>query len=155
MTATSQHVCTFRLDGHLYGFDLAMVREVHPPAPWVVVPKAPPEVHGLVNLRGRIHLILDLRQMLNLKSLAPSADHLFILFREVAGESFGVVVDAIGEILSIDGKDLEWKETERNPKSSKLIDGVLTHGEEILTRLRANAVLGALSHNRVKQGAGS
>ena len=135
MTATSQHVCTFRLDGHLYGFDLAMVREVHPPAPWVVVPKAPPEVHGLVNLRGRIHLILDLRQMLNLKSLAPSADHLFILFS--------------------DGKDLEWKETERNPKSSKLIDGVLTHGEEILTLLRANALLGALSHNRVKQGAGS
>lgn len=155
MNAASQHVCTFRLAGQLYGFDLSMVREVHPFVPWVAVPKASPEVHGLVNLRGRIHLILDLRQLLNLPLLAPTVDHLFILFRDEVGESFGVVVDAIGEIVSIVGKDLEWKETEGNPRSSHLIDGVLTHGEDILTLLRADALLGSFSHNRINQGAGT
>jgi len=106
MSEMGSHACSFRLDGRLYGFDLAGVREVHPYSPWVPVPLAHRGIDGLVNLRGRIHLILNIRALLGLPEKAPSESDLLILFNETAGPSFGVVVDEICGILPLSGPSL-------------------------------------------------
>lgn len=144
MTAIPRRACSFRLDGRLYGFDIAMVREVHPMAPWVRVPLAPPGYHGLVNLRGRIHLILDIRHLLGLPSKAPAETDLLILFNDAAGPSFGVAADEIGEIVSLAGASLEH--------AGPLVEGAVAVGGEMLTLVRAEALLGAAGENGNPRG---
>jgi purine-binding chemotaxis protein CheW len=144
MITHPRKACTFRLDGRLYGFEIGTVREVHPMAPWVRVPLAPAGFQGLVNLRGRIHLILDIRHLLGLPSKATAETDLLILFNDAAGPSFGVSADEIGEIVSLDGASLE--------DAGPLVEGAVAVGGEMLTLVRAEALLGAAENNGTHRG---
>jgi purine-binding chemotaxis protein CheW len=99
------HYCTFRLAGHLFGFDLRLVKEVNTQTCFTPIPQAPPEVRGYVNLRGHLFLVLDLRLLLGLESAPLTADSRLLIFKPTAGESFGVLVDQIGDIATL-GADL-------------------------------------------------
>lgn len=145
MNTRSRKACSFLLDDRWYGFDLAMVREVHQWAPWIRVPLAPPGFHGLVNLRGRIHLILDLRHLLGLPEKPPADTDLLILFNEAAGRSFGVVADSIGEIVDLTGAALEHAGT--------LVEGTVAVVGGMLTLVRAEALLAAAGENGNPRGA--
>jgi purine-binding chemotaxis protein CheW len=144
MSQRGSHACSFSLDGRLYGFDLAMVREVHPYSPWVPAPLAPRGIHGLVNLRGRIHLILNIRALLGLPDKASSESDLLILFNETAGPSFGVVVDAIGGILPLAGPSL--------PSPGPLVASATAAKDEILTLVRAEDLISAVSKRDLDGG---
>ncbi|MDZ4850469.1 MAG: chemotaxis protein CheW [Pirellulaceae bacterium] len=63
----SRQLCTFYLDGHLFGVDARTVQEVIRYQEMTRVPKAPPSVSGLINLRGQIVTAIDLRTRLGLK----------------------------------------------------------------------------------------
>jgi purine-binding chemotaxis protein CheW len=144
MSERGSHACSFRLDGRLYGFDLARVREVHPYSPWVLVPLAHRGIHGLVNLRGRIHLILNIRALLGLPEKAPSESDLLILFNETAGPSLGVVVDEIGGILPLAGPSLD--------SSGPLVASAMAAKDDMLTMVRAEALISAVSQREPDGG---
>jgi len=61
---------SFKLEGELFGVDILMVQEIIKQMPMTVVPDAPDFIAGIINLRGRIIPIIDLRKRLKLK-----ADH--------------------------------------------------------------------------------
>ena len=62
---------------------------------------------GLVNIRGHIHLALDLRRLLGLPPIPVTGESRLVLFKPIAGHSFGVVVDSISEIHTIAPDRLE------------------------------------------------
>lgn len=93
--------CTFRLGGDLYGVDVLLVREVALPVTVTPVPHAPRGVLGCVNLRGQIHLALDLRVLLGRGPTTPGPEARLILFKAELGDPFGVLVEAIGAIVEV------------------------------------------------------
>lgn len=93
--------CTFWLASHLYGVDILDVKEVNPEPGFTDVFHAPREVHGFVNIRGQIHLILNLRRILGLKEKPVDDKSRLVLFKPVVGESFGVLVDMIGDVVEV------------------------------------------------------
>jgi purine-binding chemotaxis protein CheW len=90
--------CTFRLDGHLFGIPVDTVQEVLQHQPMAVVPLAPPEVAGLLNLRGQIVVTIDLRVRLGLPARTEGAPTVSVVVRTHEG-TVSLVVDQIGDVL--------------------------------------------------------
>ena len=102
--------CTFRLAERLFGFNILDVKEVTTETTFTRVPQAPSEVLGYVNLRGQIHLVLDLRRMLDLPPVPITRDSRLVLFKPSVGDAFGVLVDRIGDIVELREEQLEpWR----------------------------------------------
>ncbi len=99
MNSQSGHttLCMIRLEDQVYGIDMLAIREANQFTQTVRVPGAPPEVLGLVNLRGSLYLLLNVRRMLGLPDRKPGSEDLLIVFRPSQGESFGIVVDSLDD----------------------------------------------------------
>jgi purine-binding chemotaxis protein CheW len=152
-TLPANHYCTFRLAGALYGFDIRAVREVSPHTVFTTIPHAPPEVRGYVNLRGQIFLVLDLRRLLGLESAPVTSLSRLLLFKPSAGESFGVLVDEIGDIVSVPADQTEaWQaeepqalESAENASARELIVCVGKLADELLIVMHAQRLLPLLA----------
>lgn len=100
---------TFRLgaEGRLYGIDLEQVREIAMPLAVTRVAHAPPAVAGLVNLRSRIHLVLDARSMLDFPPAATTAESRLVILRPGVAENTGILVDRGGDIVNVPAGAIE------------------------------------------------
>src|SRR4051812_2666120 len=99
--------CTFRVDGRLFGVDILDVKEVTAETTYTRVAHAPDEVLGLVNIRGHIYLALDLRRLLGMPTTEVTGESRLVLFKPSVGSAFGVVVDRISEIQSVESIHIE------------------------------------------------
>ena len=116
--------CTFRLAGRLFGVDMRAVKEVNTRTALTPVPHAPPAVSGLVNLRGQLHLVLDLRRLLGLGESAVTADSRLVIFKPAVGEAFGVLADAVGDVVRLDPAQTERYAADDPARAGGLLIGV-------------------------------
>ena len=91
---------TATVGGQLFGLPISRVQDVFVPDRLARVPLAPPEVAGLLNLRGRIVTAVDMRRRLGLEAFAEGAPRMAVGI-ECKGESYGLLIDAIGEVLKL------------------------------------------------------
>ena len=99
--------CTFHSAGRLFGVPVLDVKEVTNHTSFTRVPHAPQEVLGLVNIRGHIFLAINLSLMLGYKEHGVKANSQFIVFKPTVGPSFGIVVDQVGEMISVPNSQSE------------------------------------------------
>jgi purine-binding chemotaxis protein CheW len=95
--------------GQLFGIPVLQVQDVLGPQRIPRIPLAPPEVAGSLNLRGRIVTAIDLRIRLRLPRLPEGQKGMSVVV-DYGGELYSVMVDAVGEVLS-----LRAENAERNP----------------------------------------
>src|SRR5688500_4538343 len=91
---------TATVGGQLFGLPIGRVQDVFMPDRLARVPLAPPEIAGLLNLRGRIVTAVDMRCRLGLEALADGTQRMAVGI-EYKGESYGLLIDAIGEVLKL------------------------------------------------------
>ncbi len=94
-------LCTFSVAGRTYAVNVLAVREVNPDIALTRVPHTRPTVRGLVNVRGQVFLILDLQQSIRGTAAEILPTTRLVLFKERVGSSFGVLVDRVGDIITI------------------------------------------------------
>ncbi len=99
MTAQKQF-CTFYLDGHMFGVKVEQVQEVFRYQEMTKVPLAPPEVRGLINLRGQIITAIDLRQRLGMAPLPEGKLPMNVVVRTKDGV-VSLLVDEIADVLEV------------------------------------------------------
>jgi purine-binding chemotaxis protein CheW len=104
--------------------DVRAVKEVNTRTAVTPVPHAAPAVVGLVNLRGQLHLILDLRRLLRLGESAVTPDSRLVIFKPSVGESFGVLVDAVGEVVRLGAGQVERYAADDPARAGGLLLGV-------------------------------
>ena len=103
MTDATENVVeyvTASVGGQLFGLPISRVQDVFIPERLTRVPLAAAEVAGLINLRGRIVTAIDLRRRLGMDSVANARAQMAIGI-EYKGESYGLLIDAIGEVLKL------------------------------------------------------
>lgn len=93
-------LCAFRVGSEDYVVDIRRVREVVPPLPIRPVPRAPEFVEGVVNLRGEVIPVVDVRRRFGLPA-APPTRKTRLLVAHVAGRVLALVVDAVLEVVRI------------------------------------------------------
>jgi len=126
----SVQVIVFNIDKEEYGANILKVTTIERVLPVARVPRTPPFVKGVINLRGDIIPVLSLRQRLGFSDIEETDDTRIIIVN--TGEVVaGFVVDAVTEVLQIDASNIE-----RNSNvSSEYVSGLGKVGSRIITML--------------------
>jgi purine-binding chemotaxis protein CheW len=137
---------TFRLGEALYGIDVRLVQSVSTLPPLTPVPHAPPAVLGYVNLRGQVHLVLDLKSLLGLGETQTGPLTRLVLFKAALGDPFGVLVDRIGDVVvlppdRVEGRQAAGDEVDEVPADGELVAGIGKLEGELVVLLDAGRLL--------------
>src|SRR5438105_15711363 len=87
------------IGGQLFGLPISRVQDVFMPERITRVPLASAEIAGVLNLRGRLVTVIDLRHRLGLPGRA--AERPMAVGIELRGESFGLLIDSVGEVIRL------------------------------------------------------
>jgi purine-binding chemotaxis protein CheW len=106
---------TFKLAEEEYGLEILKVREIIGLLPITSLPRTPVFVRGVINLRGKVIPVIDLRLKFELE-VAADTDQTCIIVVDVAnaqggGIQIGILVDSVSEVLDIRGEDIEESPT--------------------------------------------
>jgi purine-binding chemotaxis protein CheW len=131
---------TFTLAGQMFGLPIECVQEVFRPARITRVPLAGAQIAGVLNLRGRIVTAIDMRSRLDLPARdeghAPMAIGI-----EAQTESFGLLVDALGEVLKLPDGERESNPVNLDRKLARVAAGVYRLDGQLLVVLDVDRVL--------------
>ena len=101
---------TFSLAGEEYGIGILKIKEIIGMMPITTVPQTPEFVKGVINLRGKVIPVIDLRLRFGMDAI-DYTERTCIIVVEIEGRAgtiqIGIVVDAVSEVLNVSGKDVE------------------------------------------------
>ncbi len=97
---TAKQYLTFWLDGQEYGLDLLRVREIRGFTAITHIPNMPPHIKGLLNLRGTVLPVIDLRLKFSMPE-KPYTKFTVIIIAKSRDRNVGLVVDSVSDVLSI------------------------------------------------------
>ena len=139
--ATGQRqYATFYVGDMLLGVDIGVVQEINRQSHITQVPHAPRYVRGVINLRGEVSTVIDLRTILGLpaREFTPENRNLIVHYE---GESIGLFVDRIADILTLREEDISDPPGNVDGVDGRLIAGVCTLESEIVVLLDIEQVL--------------
>jgi purine-binding chemotaxis protein CheW len=97
---------TFELADESYGFEILKVREIIGMMTITKVPRMPDYVLGVINLRGKVIPVIDLRRKFEMESIEATSETCIIVV-DVDGQQTGIKVDKVSEVLDIAAADIE------------------------------------------------
>ena len=147
--------CTFQLAGRLFGIDILDIKEITQNSQYTTIFHASQQVQGYVNIRGQIHLVLNMRQMMGFERRALDADSRIIIFKPGVGESFGILVDRIGDVVEVEQETIEERRNDNQAASdgqerrnTGLGMGVCKLDDNVMVLLDSRRFLGTMQENR-------
>lgn len=146
-TATDgrQQFITFTLDAQEYGVDIMAVREIKGWTDTTTIPNAPRHVRGVINLRGIIVPIFDLRARFGMGMTEPSRMHVVIIVN-TGGRTVGLLVDAVSDIITIGSDEIRPVPDMGVAGDDRFLDGLVALGERMVTLVSLDGLFaGALA----------
>ena len=143
MNAASENVVeyvTATVGGQLFGLPISRVQDVFKPEGLTRVPLAAPEIAGLLNLRGRIVTVVDLRRRLDFEAQDRGGAPLAVGI-EHKGESYGLLIETIGEVLKLAATGRENNPVNLDPRLARVSAGVHRLDGRLLVVLDVDRVL--------------
>ena len=131
---------TVTIGDHMFGLPIFRVQDVFMPVGLTRVPLAPPEVAGILNLRGRVVTAIDMRSRLDFGEREPGTPVMAIGI-ELKGESYGLLVDAVGEVMQLHNSACEPKPTNLDPRLSRVAAGIYRLEGQLMVVLDVDRVL--------------
>jgi purine-binding chemotaxis protein CheW len=99
-SSSTVELCAFRVGDEEYVIDLRRIREIVQPLPVTAVPRAPEFVEGVIDLRGEVVPLVDVRRRLGLPPRSPGARPKMLIVN-IAGRSLALLVDSVSEVVRI------------------------------------------------------
>lgn len=91
----------FRLGGQDYGIPILHVQEIRERSRLTALPHSPPYIQGVLNLRGAVVPVIDLRARFQLEPLGPGGPAAVVVVVSVKGRLAGLVVDAVSDVIQL------------------------------------------------------
>jgi purine-binding chemotaxis protein CheW len=140
-----KYLC-FRLGGEEYGVGILRVREILALQPITPLPRMPEHVRGVINLRGRILPVVDLRTMLGLAQTPASATTCIVVIdapQRSSNTRIGFLVDAVREVLALEAARIEHPPVLGDGVPTGVLLGLAKVGEppRVLALLDVDALL--------------
>jgi purine-binding chemotaxis protein CheW len=133
---------TFFLAGEEYGIEILSVHEIIGMLPITSVPGTPNYICGIVNLRGKIIPIVDLRRKFGMESIEQTSETCIIVVN-VQGVEVGIVVDRVSEVINIDSGDIEPAPSFGRDVNTDFILGIGKSASKVKILLNIDRVLSA------------
>jgi purine-binding chemotaxis protein CheW len=137
----TQQFITFTLGAEEYGIDIMVVREIKGWTDTTMIPNAPAHVRGVINLRGVIVPIFDLRARFGVGLTLPTSMHVVIIV--AAGtRTVGLLVDTVSDIISIDPKAIRPIPEMGLPTEDQFLEGLVAIENRMVTLVSLAGLFG-------------
>lgn len=133
---------TFEVSGEEYAVEILSVQEINRMMELTRIPQSPPEVEGVINLRGRIIPVIDLRKRFGLAASEQDGSSRIIVV-EVVDRTLGFIVDRVHEVLRIDRSIVEPAPSMVGSVDSEYIAGVGKLDDRLLILLDLSTLFNA------------
>lgn len=104
--ALEELIIAFKLGEEEYGVDVSQIQEIVKMRDITRVPKAPYYIRGVMNLRGNVIPVIDLRKRFSLP-FKETTDQSRIIVFDIKGVKFGIIVDAVSEVIRLPKENIE------------------------------------------------
>lgn len=120
-------VVTFEMAGQQYALDIRLAREIVEMIPITPIPRSPPHITGIINLRGEITTILNLYQLLGLPDTGTGeGQKIVVLVPEAAeGSNVGIIVDNVHSVNQIPASRIELKGEDSSADYTGFVRGII------------------------------
>ena len=138
---------TFTLQGGSYGIDVLKVREIIRHSNITTVPQMPPHIRGVINLRGKVIPVMDLRRRFEFAGAADTEQTCIVVVQvrlaEGGATPMGLVVDGVEEVINLNDADIEATPEFGGRISTDYILGMAKVKDQVKTLLEIDGVAGA------------
>jgi purine-binding chemotaxis protein CheW len=131
---------TCRIGSEEYAIDILSVQEINRMVEITKVPKAPPFVEGVINLRGRIIPVLDMRKRFGLPVIERTIKSRIVVLN-VQGKAVGLLVDSVSEVLRVPHSVIEPPPALGTSSGAEYVQGVGRLQDRLLTVLDLNRLV--------------
>jgi purine-binding chemotaxis protein CheW len=145
-------VVGFRIGNETYGVRIAAVREIVRVPEITSVPNAPESIEGVINLRGKIIPVMDLRKRFGLAEIVPDKKNR-ILVVDLENKLLGLIVNSASEVLKISPSDIEAPGTVFAEGESGYVTGVGKLKGRLIILLDINKLLHRPEFKRLEEAA--
>ena len=140
--STTHQFLTFALGAEEYGVEILKIQEIKGYSQVTPLPNAPSYVKGVINLRGTVVPILDLRAKFGLPEAAVTPFTVIVVV-QVQGKTMGFLVDAVSDVLTVTGDAIQPTPDCHGQLDTRLLTGLTQAGEKLVILLDIDRVLGA------------
>lgn len=141
---TNDQYLTFIMAGEEYGVDILCVQEIRGWESATPLPNAPPHIKGVINLRGTIVPIIDLRQCFGLQAIEYTAVTVVIVLKVKSAEGsriMGMVVDAVSDVYALAQADMRPAPDLGKSVNTDFIKGLVTVNKRMVILLDIDRLL--------------
>ena len=131
---------TVLIADQLFGLPISRVHDVFMVDRLTRVPLAPPEIAGILNLRGRVVTMIDMRRRLDLPAREEGRGNMAVGI-EHRGESYGLLIDSVGEVLKISAASRDPNPVNLDPRWARVAEGVVQLEDRLMVVLDVERVL--------------
>ncbi len=133
-------ISTFYIDGMLLGIDILQVQEINQHLEITTVPHTPDDVLGVINLRGEVVTVLDLRRILGMgeSEITPQSRNFIIKAEE---EHVGLLVDKVADVVIFKESEMEAPPANINNIDSRFFQGIYKMDGHLLAILTPQEIL--------------
>jgi purine-binding chemotaxis protein CheW len=133
-------LATFYVADLCLALEIEQIQEIIRFIPVTAVPHAPPEVRGVINLRGEVTTVIDLRTLLGMPPSPTLADRRTLIVR-AQGESIGLIVDRVADITAVHSQSLLPPPANVGTVDGQFFRGVSQRDDEIIVLLNLDEAL--------------
>lgn len=150
--SANEQLLTFIVDGEEYGVDILRVQEIRSWSNPMPIPNTPQYIKGVINIRGDVVAIADLRERLSLPKLEYGATTVIVVLRVNAGgheRVMGVIVDAMSDVTNVPQAAIKPPPTFKNSAEGGLAKGIVTLENKMITILDVDLIFDVSSTSLV------
>lgn len=140
VAVTEKQLVVFDLVGECYGVDISTVREIIQMQTVTAVPESPSFVEGIINLRGVIIPVVDLRKRFGLDTIEHDKDTRIMVVNS-KGQDIGIVVDSVAEVLRISSDSIEPTSAVVTGGDAQYLQGIVKLQDKLVILLDVELLL--------------
>ena len=149
-----QQYLTFELQGEIYGVDVMSVQQIKGWEDVRTIPDLPDYISGVIDLRGVIVPIMDLRLRFEMDKKAYSSTTVVIILATSFGDQaipLGIVVDAVSDVVNIGEEGMKPAPNVGNSSRIRFMRGMIKHNDEMVIVLNLEKLLGERTSEQIQQ----
>lgn len=140
-TEDGNQFLTFQLQDEEYGIEILRVQEIKGFSRITPIPNAPRYIKGVMNLRGAVVPIVDLRAKFNLPEMEYNRFTVIIVVT-IGPKVMGLVVDAVSDVLNVGANEMEATPNLGEGVDTSFMTGIAKTGERLITLLNIDKLAG-------------
>ena len=140
LTTDGSQFLTFQLGDELYGVDILRVQEIKGYTTVTKIPNTPPHIKGVLNLRGTIVPIVELRTKFGMPMIEYTMFTVIVVV-VIQEKIMGLVVDAVSDVLDIDKKDIQPPPQFGTKVDVSFLNGIGKSGDKLIALLDMDRLL--------------